>query len=527
MDSGLKAVVLDSSQLLELLSYLANEDGGWKIQKAPTARARQIISYLDEDLSAHKVTLPAKMFTECFETVKYPYSVVKQKAYSEFGCSFEDLVMDYLAKAYGNKFKSHKRGLRTVKDLFSYLSAANLTEWAETIENSAQAVVDYFLEAYPPDQILKMIPQLELAMDVDPEGKKLTGHPDLVLFLSETEVVIFDVKVFARLTGKGKDSRFIREQISLYIMLARHNGLTCKSVGVIMPWCRDPPVKTYDVTKWKSDAMVPVAKLSTIKYLNTPAHHDKWFDILESYRVGRHLHKEDALKIAKLSESKQRALPPFQIFLYSNNPSAEIDARERAKWAAIDPQISFEYSRAFVHAPYNLNFGKTMPYIVTCAIAHLKDAARYRFRGVVFHVGHQEETSNGIEAMKSNIESLLDETSELAPFILETPCGNKNELLSTPEELAEFVSQFPERKVGICLDTCHVFVSGFLPMDYLKRLGPIADRVCLIHFNGSHKRQGAKADGHKHVTHIQNIPEDELIGILQWAQEWDVPCVTE
>ena len=486
------------------------------------------LSYLDEDLSAHKVTLPPKMFTERFDTVRYPYSVTKQKAYSEFGCSYEDLVMEYLAKAYGNKFETpNKRHSGRVKDLFPYLSAANLAEWAETIENSAQAVIDYFLEAYPADQILKMVPQLEWAMDVEAEGKKLTGHPDLVVFLSETEVVIFDVKVFARLTGKGKDSRFIREQISLYIMLARHNGLTCNLVGIIMPWCRDPPVKTYDVTKWKSELLIPVAKVSTIKYLNTPAHRDKWFDILEGYRVGSHLHKDDALKIAKLPEPRQRVLPPFQIFLYANNPSAEIEARERAKWRAVKPAISFQYSRAYVHAPYNLNFGKTLSYIAESAKTYLIDAARYQFRGVVFHVGHEEETTNGIEAMKSNIESLLDSVSDSAPFILETPCGNKNELLSTPEEFAKFVSQFPEHKVGICLDTCHVFVSGFLPMDYLKRLGPMADRVCLIHFNGSHKRQGAKADGHKHVTHIQNIPEDELVGILQWAQEWDVPCVTE
>jgi endonuclease IV len=112
-------------------------------------------------------------------------------------------------------------------------------------------------------------------------------------------------------------------------------------------------------------------------------------------------------------------------------------------------------------------------------------------------------------------------------MILETPCGNKNELLSNPEEFGEFVSLFPLQKLRVCLDTCHVFVSGYLPMTYIKLLSHTLDRICLIHFNGTHKKQGCKADGHAPIYMIQNIPDHELVQVLQTAEKHNIACITE
>ena len=158
---------------------------------------------------------------------------------------------------------------------------------------------------------------------------------------------------------------------------------------------------------------------------------------------------------------------------------------------------------------------------------YLKDATKYGFKGVVFHTGHHPVKDEGVKIMKRNLTEILGVATSDAPFILETPCGNNNELLSTPEEFADFILEFPEPLLGVCLDTCHVFVSGYMPLDYIFRLGRVSDRVCLFHFNGSRKKMGCHADGHGHVTRPQNIPDEELVCILEKAWEWKVCSVTE
>jgi deoxyribonuclease-4 len=158
----------------------------------------------------------------------------------------------------------------------------------------------------------------------------------------------------------------------------------------------------------------------------------------------------------------------------------------------------------------------------------MTDGLEYGFKGVVFHVGHHSNPKRGLELMEQRINEILDVVEPECLFILETPCGHANELLSTPEEFATFIKKFPLLKFGACVDTCHVYVSGTMPIDYISRLGSQADRVCLIHFNGSRKQFGQCVDGHCHVTNVcQRLPEEELIEVLKLARAWEVDCVTE
>jgi hypothetical protein len=66
-----------------------------------------------------------------------------------------------------------------------------------------------------------------------------------------------------------------------------------------------------------------------------------------------------------------------------------------------------------------------------------------------------------------------------------------------------------------------------MPLDYIERIDREIDRVCLVHFNGSRKSYGCCADGHGHVTRIQNIPDSDLIGLLEISTKLNIPCLTE
>lgn len=479
-------------------------------------RVRQLISYLLEDLVGVKNALPAKMFTERYPAVKYPTSI--RKKYSQFGLQLEDLVIWKLQQLY-----STFSGAKRLKDVMSEellvgcLSEKDIGIHLGKITKQLQIINDYFEANFPPSKIHKVAAEVELSHGI------VVGHPDLVVWTSPDNVVIFDVKVFWAM--KLSTSREIRAQLSIYATLARSQNLECQRVGVILPWLRDPPVRIYDISKWDSQLLLKKAEACAEKVRRTPANHLKWSALLRQYNVGSHISKNDALKVIRSGETKT----PFQIFLYGNNPSASTEQKGRNSFSSMfrGKLFPFKNYNAFVHAPYNLNLASEETYVVTAAKMYLGDAYRYGFRGVIFHVGHHANADVGVSIMAKTITQILSSAHPETPFILETPCGNKNELLPTPESFGEFLMRFPETLCGACLDTCHVFVSGYIPLVYIDKMGSASDRICLFHFNGSRKKQGCHADGHGHVTRIQNIPDEQLMSVLEIAKKWEVCSVTE
>lgn len=473
-------------------------------------RVRQVIPYLLEDIVG-KPLLPPKVFTEKYQPVKYPYSITKSGAYSEFGLEMERKVLFEISNGYKDKFVGEG-----AESEMGCLSVKDKEKWLGPIDDSVKGAVNNLLTEFPPKSILRVASGVELQHS---STLSISGHPDVVIYLSEKEVVILDVKVFSKM-GVSK-AREIKAQLSLYAALARKSGLVCTKVGVIMPFSRTPALRIYDISKWKSEGLLAQAVLSADKVVNEPAHYFKWRLLLQKYNVGSHIHKDTALKLAEIKIDT-----PFQIFLYGNNPSATMEKKGRNEFNKV-PALKFSHHNAFVHAPYNLNLASTESYVVPAAKAYLIDSARLGFKGVVFHVGHHIDREVGLSIMRNNITTILESAVSDTPFILETPCGNANELLSTPEEFSKFILSFPEALLGACLDTCHVFVSGYQPLQYLERLEEASYRVCLIHLNGSRKRFGCCADGHAHVTRMHNISDDQLIGILDYATRWGVHAVTE
>jgi endonuclease IV len=474
-------------------------------------RVRQIIPYLGLEADGIKNILPTKTFTERYDTVTYPKNVVKKKLYSRFGLDFEASIAVELSKIYKTKFIG---GLPSgVDSRFDYLSKIDRVECDEYILK----VVNFITASYPPNKITKVSYGEELVYTDTP----IIGHPDLLIYISSVDVVIYDVKVFAR--SVGNISKDIRSQIGMYVALAR-TKLTCNKVGVIMPWKRDPCVKTYDVTKWDSNPLLECASRVVDRILSDPFRSVKWGIILEHYKIGSHIEKNELINNLEYAPRQI----PFQIFLYGNTSSfsREDDGRKKL----LKKGRMFENHKVWIHAPYNLvlctDYASTNG-TVAAAKMYMQDALALGCKGVVFHVGHSTSENDGIAALEKNIRLVLEATSPDTPFILETPCGNKNELLSDPEIFSEFISRFDETKVGICVDTCHVFVDGYDPLDYITRLGPQKDRICLLHLNGSRKKKGAKADGHAHVATIQNISDYELIGMIDYADTWKIDMVTE
>ena len=129
-----------------------------------------------------------------------------------------------------------------------------------------------------------------------------------------------------------------------------------------------------------------------------------------------------------------------------------------------------------------------------------------------------------------NIRSLIPYISKECPLLIETPAGQGTEVLTTFDYFVSFYSDFKEEEreyIKVCIDTCHVFASGFDPLKYLKDFYELyPDSLVLVHYNDSKTKIGSKKDRHEK-------PGEGFIGVEKmkdielWCIEKNIPMVIE
>lgn len=166
--------------------------------------------------------------------------------------------------------------------------------------------------------------------------------------------------------------------------------------------------------------------------------------------------------------------------------------------------------------------------------------------GVVIHMGtHKTEKINLTyeECQKNFIKSIkivLDKTKKI-PIILETPVNRKYILGGTIEKLIDLYNNIPinyRKRVKICIDTQHIFVSGYdlrnleITKQYFelikKKIG--LKQIGLIHLNDSEKEFNSKINRHETTQKgfiFSNGGKPSLAFILQFARKNNIPIALE
>ncbi|OAL12608.1 endonuclease IV [Streptomyces noursei] len=185
---------------------------------------------------------------------------------------------------------------------------------------------------------------------------------------------------------------------------------------------------------------------------------------------------------------------------------------------------------AYVHAPYLINFGSHTEATVEFSVASLRHSLR-RARdigalGVVVHTGSAtggRPRQEALAQVRAHMLPLLDELDEDDPFLLlESTAGQGASLCSRTWDFGPYFEALDAHpKLGICLDTCHIFAAGHdltgehgvrQTLDLL--VGTVGEgRLKLIHANDSKDVVGAHKDRHANIGagHIGADPFRELM----------------
>ena len=160
------------------------------------------------------------------------------------------------------------------------------------------------------------------------------------------------------------------------------------------------------------------------------------------------------------------------------------------------------------HAPYTMNLASAKPevYEFACDVIR-EDIQRMDNLGIeniVFHPGSHTGigTEAGIENIIRGLNQAITESQNIM-VLLETMSGKGTEIGARFEELKTIRDgvNHPE-KVGICLDTCHVFSAGYDIVNHLEEvLDELDENIGLsylraIHLNDSMMPFDSRKDRH-------------------------------
>ena len=210
-------------------------------------------------------------------------------------------------------------------------------------------------------------------------------------------------------------------------------------------------------------------------------------------------HRCDALQIfaKNASQWRGRVVPPEEI--------REFRAKVRA--SGIHPVVS--------HASYLINLATTNAALRQQSFDATGDeldrAEALGLLGVVLHPGCYTIgcEADGLELIAENLLELLRARRRGNTMVLlEHTAGQGTSLGTTFEQLASIIAKMNDhRRVGVCLDTCHLIASGYdiaTPEGYASTFRQFDrlvgfERLKMFHLNDSKKPLGSRIDRHEHI----------------------------
>lgn len=197
---------------------------------------------------------------------------------------------------------------------------------------------------------------------------------------------------------------------------------------------------------------------------------------------------------------------------------------------------TYRQKAAYIHAPYFINLASSNNRIrygsISALRAELERGSRLGVKAMMTHLGSAADVAKGstLTAKKSNLDrdgraaktkaltmviegitKILDGYTGSTQFLIEVAAGAGLVIGDTFDDIATILDAVDKKKlptsIGICLDTQHVFASGYdlrtsaavgkTLKDFDATVG--LDRLVCMHTNDSMVEFGSHKDRHEHI----------------------------
>ncbi len=258
-------------------------------------------------------------------------------------------------------------------------------------------------------------------------------------------------------------------------------------------------------------------------------------------RIGTHVSIAGGLWNAPGNAAKVGA-ECFQIFSRSphGGPVKEITPDVQKQFKAEMEKNGFD--TCYIHTPYFINFSSEKNNIYYGSISvvrqELERGSLIGARAIMTHLGSFGEypEKEGLERVSEGIAKLLGGYKGTTQLLLEISAGAGKIVGDTFEELAAILDHKKLKKynIGICLDTCHLFASGYdlttkksIDATFKKFDDLIGfDKLIMVHANDSKAGLGGHLDRHENIGQgkiglkgFQLLAKHKIFGQLDWILE--------
>jgi deoxyribonuclease-4 len=199
-----------------------------------------------------------------------------------------------------------------------------------------------------------------------------------------------------------------------------------------------------------------------------------------------------------------------------------------------------EVTATVAHDSYLINLASPDPVLRARSIdSFVSELQRCEALGLHYLVSHpgnfMDDRDGGIARNAEAIAAALERVPGRTRLCLETTAGSGTAIGASFEELAALIERVPEphrSRVGVCVDTCHIYSAGYdLVRDYDGVWARFADtvgleRLWVLHLNDSKTPFASKRDRHELIAE-GSLGETPFRRIMNDARLTRVPKLIE
>jgi deoxyribonuclease IV len=258
-------------------------------------------------------------------------------------------------------------------------------------------------------------------------------------------------------------------------------------------------------------------------------------------QIGTHVSIAGGLWNAPANAAKVKA-ECFQIFSRSphGGPVKPITKDVIKQFRAEMDKHGFQ--NFYIHAPYFINLATVKSSVYYGSISVIREelerGSLIGARALMTHLGSFGELTDeeGIEREVKAFAKIMEGYKGTTQLLLEISAGAGRIVGDTFEELAAIIDdkRLKNYNLGICLDTCHLFASGYDLRDkknidatmkqFEKVIG--SDRLVVLHANDSKGEFGKHLDRHEHIGQgkigleaFKAMARHKVLSKLDWILE--------